>query len=189
MRLMHRAPIALTMAALIVTSAACIRADSTAADRPQTTTTTEVHDHSRHKQPEVNACRLITEGETENVIGPVTPPREGGLGVVEDQRVCVMTLERDIRFGAHVGFADHDVATKYDGLAGRFENVAESLPDLGEEAVWLEIFRVVLVRVDDELLSVQLSDANEAPASLREKAIKLAAIAVERLPAAGRRPA
>lgn len=147
----------------------------------------DAHDHSTHDHavdghlPALNPCTFVTAAEVEAVVGAVTAPAEGGVGVVSDQRVCTMNLERDTRFMVTVGFTDFEAAGKYRGFAGRFPGVAEQLADLGDDAVYIETFRLALVRVGDELVTVQLSDVFAEPADVRDQAIRLARLAVDGL--------
>lgn len=143
------------------------------------------HDHDTHDHtPTLDPCTLVTKAEAEAVLGPVLNPRVGGLGVVEDQQLCTLPLERDPRFSASVGFLQFDGASKYRGLALGFGATPEPLAGLGDEAVWLEPVRLVVVRLGDQLLTVQMSDVFEEVAASKEKAAKVARIAVGRVPGA-----
>ncbi len=140
----------------------------------------DAHDHGSHSHtPHLDPCTLVTEAQAERIVGPVLEPREGGLGVVSDQVVCQMNLERDARWSANIGFADFDAEAKYRGFATRFPGVSEEVEGLGDEAVWIDVFRLVLVRVDDELITVQHSDVVTDPAVVKDQAIHLARLAAE----------
>jgi hypothetical protein len=141
---------------------------------------TPPHDHGAHSHaPDLDPCTLVTEAEAEAIIGPVLPPTSGGMTVVSDQVVCQMTLEGDTRFSANIGFANFDVDGKFRGFAQRFPAVTDAVPDLGDEAVWVETFRIVLVKADGELITVQLSDVFADPAVVKDQAVRLARVALE----------
>ena len=143
---------------------------------------TEPHDHSSHSHaPDVDPCTLLPIQEVATVLGPVGEPFEGGTGVVTDQVVCVVPLQREPRYGATVGYANFGVGPKYLGFARGFPGVTEAIEGVGDEAVWVKIFRVVVVRSGDKLVSVQMTDVFEDEAIAKDKATAVARIALDRV--------
>lgn len=142
----------------------------------------EPHDHSSHSHaPDVDACSLVPENDAQRILGPVGELSGDGTGVVSDQAVCFIPLRENPRYGATVGYADFEVAPKYRGFAQGFPGVTEAIDGLGDQAVWVSIFRVAVVRAGDELVSVQMTDVFEDEAVARDKATNIARLVLDRL--------
>lgn len=175
-------------------AAAVSMAAGTACDRggaQSATTATTLHDHGdgahdhadgEDLRPKIDPCGLVRKAEVAQVLGPVAAAKEAGaVAVVADQRVCGFNLQRG-EFGANVGVTDVGAATKFESLRGRFPSAVREVPDLGDRAVWIEAFQLLLVLEGQSLLTVQMTEVAAEVATTEANAIKLAKVAVDRLP-------
>lgn len=150
-----------------------------------TTTTTTIDTEAATYKPDLDPCTLIPEDEAGRVLGSVADRRESDdpvYATTADQRVCVLLGERDPRVGVNIGYADFGAAAKLDHFYNVMGDQAELVDGVGDRAVWVESFRVLLVLDGTGLVSVQMTDVHEPDKSvLKQQALQLAAVALDRL--------
>lgn len=179
---------ALTASVSLLLAPACGSDDeSTAAP------TTTAHDHASHThtaeddaalKPKMHPCSLLTAEEAAVVVGPVAKLVENlgdGQAPVPYSRICAVALQSN-RFAAHIGFTQQEVERRFAAFEQNFRAAVEPIGSLGDKANWVSIFRLLLVLDGDDLLVVQMLEPTDDLNTARDKAVKLAAAAVPRLP-------
>lgn len=125
-----------------------------------------------------NPCDLVTVAEVEQ-IGQLevssTRYQQLGPGSVS----CNHQVDAEGTVGTSVGIsveqAEAELAT-YDELED-----TEAVDDLGTQASWSPTLGALAVLQDDVLLTISLLVGDDEPDELRERAVELAAVALERL--------
>jgi hypothetical protein len=139
------------------------------------------HDHL----PATDPCSLVTKAQATTALGPVAGLSEDdpiALGVVSDQRVCAVSLERDPNVGANIGLTDHDAAGKFDRMGQRLGGFGTAVDGVGDRATWFENFRLLLTLRGDTLVTIQVRETDGNAKDLQDRAVGLARLALAGLP-------
>lgn len=176
---------------LLLLVGACGRGEqsvTSATTTPKDATTDKDHEVTA----EVSPCGLVSEAEAEAALGPIVAPHESDLAgwrLVPGQRVCLFLLESDAQAGAVLGVTSADASSKFDGILNDVSQAAseasgtgvEEITGLGDRAVWVESFRLLVVLRQDTLFSVQVMALGEDKSLAKPKALQIGKSVARRL--------